>query len=159
MDISGIKIEELKEVEIEKIDLFNKMEEYPDKFNFIKVIASNDKEAFIKKYLEILNKFSKQFKYFDRGFIPISTWLKIMNSINLRNNYCIYRNNYYGENTGQETITYESSDYKACVVEFGSVNLNRINLYIANKTIIKTSFIRRCNYTNQKQGFWDVIIN
>jgi hypothetical protein len=70
------------------------MEECENIFKFIKCLANNDKEEFIKRYLFILNSDEREFKYYDKGSIKVSIWLSIMANINLNNHYAIYRDAY-----------------------------------------------------------------
>lgn len=130
-------------------------------FNFIQVLNKSDQTLFIDEYLKVLNSDIIHLKYYQQGYIKISTWIQIMNIIDgeLNYHYCIYRDSYYGENTGITEINQNKSDsYKSMLIEYGEKRLNTIDLYISNKTISVIYFFRKSNYTNPKKWFWDNII-
>jgi hypothetical protein len=143
---------------ITRRDLDAKMEEFSERFCFIRCLKSSDKEAFIEKYLTVLNSDEKQFKYYENGVIKVRTWLRIMGAINLENRYCVYRDAYWGENTGRKDVSLRKTIYKSLLAEFASHRINTVDLLIAEKHISRIYLFRRSNYVNVKQWFWDYII-
>jgi len=117
----------------------------------------SDKDTFIHKYIEVLNSLESELKYYEHGFIKASTWLKIMKKISLKNHNCIYRESYWGENARKE-VSPIKADYKSLLVEYGIENSNCINLLIADKHISRIYMLRRSNFVNSEQWFWDTII-
>lgn len=144
-----------------KETLLNDMKRLPNRFNFIQCLVTlSDKDNFIDKYLEILNSNDVHWKYYNQGFIKISTWLKIMHSIQLTHYYRVYRESYWGENTGiitQMKVPIKGG-YKSLLVTFGNEYNKKVELVIDNKTITKVSTLRRSNHVNLEQGFWDSIM-
>jgi hypothetical protein len=143
---------------ITRTDLDAKMEEFSERLCFIRCLKSSDKEAFIEKYLTVLNSDEKQFKYYENGVIKVRTWLRIMREINLENRYCVYRDSYWGENTGRTDVSLRKTIYKSLLAEFGSHRVCTVDLLIAEKHISRIYLFRRSNYVNVKQWFWDYII-
>lgn len=143
---------------ITKENLIKKMEMLPDKFWFIKCLNKFDIDAFIDKYISICNTDATQMKYYDNGVIKVSTWLKIMNEIELQNNYRIYRNAYSSENTGSKIVSLLKVNYKCMLVEFGSNHICTVDLLIANRHISRIYLFKQSSFVNVKQWFWDKII-
>ena len=136
-----------------------KMESQPRRFCFIKCLSSKDQEAFKDKYLTTLNADASQLKYYEHGCIQVSTWLEIMRNIEVECNYRVYRNAYWGENTGSKNVSHKISDsYKSMLVEFGSEHIQTIDLLIADEHISRMVAFRRCSFVNLKQRFWDSFI-
>ena len=125
---------------ITKNDLEAKMEMIPERFCFVKCLKAS---AFINEYITIINSDETQWKYYESGVIKVSTWLKIMRGIELQNHYCIYRDAYWGENTGIEYVTPNKVSYKSMLVEFGSEHICTVDLLIANKHISRIYLFRR----------------
>lgn len=143
---------------INKKDLEAKMNEIPHRFCFLKCLQKSDKEAFIKEYITLLNSDKAQLKYYESGVIKVSTWLSIMRRIELQNCYRVYRDAYWGENTGKKEVSSTKVILKSMLVEFGTDHIDTIDLLIANRHITKIYFFRRSNFVNVKQWFWDNII-
>jgi hypothetical protein len=143
---------------ITRSDLDAKMVEFSKRFCFIKCLKSSDKEAFIEKYLTVLNSEEAQLKYYQHGVIKVSTWLQIMREIDLQNRYCVYRDAYWGENTGSKDVSPTKVSYKSLLVEFGSDHICTVDLLIAHRHISRIYLFRPSNYVNVKQWFWDSII-
>mmetsp|Transcript_19995 Transcript_19995/g.27562 ORF Transcript_19995/g.27562 Transcript_19995/m.27562 type:complete len:346 (-) Transcript_19995:337-1374(-) len=143
---------------ITKDDLNAKMEKIPQRFCFIKCLKASDKDAFINEYITILNSDETQLKYYENGVIKVSTWLEIMRGISLQNHYCVYRDAYWGENTGSKDVSPIKVSYKSMLVELGSEHICTVDLLIANKHISRIYLFRRSNFVNVRQWFWDNII-
>lgn len=139
--------------------LKEQMRKWPTRFCFIKCLKSSDKESFICEYIHVLNVDKAELKYFERGYIKVSTWLCIMKTIDLRHRYCVYRESYWGENTGRPQVSPQKVSYKSLLVEFGKDHqITCVNLLIADKHISRIHMFRRSNVVNLDQGFWDTII-
>ena len=143
---------------ITKKDLNEKMEMIPERFCFIKCLKAFDIDAFIHKYITIINTDATQLKYYENGVIKVSTWLEIMRGIEVQNNYCIYRDAYWGENTGSKQVSSVKVIYKSMLVEFGREHICTVDLLIANRNISRMYSFRRSSFVNVKQWFWDKII-
>jgi hypothetical protein len=145
---------------ITKHELEAKMEKIPQRFCFVKCLKASDKDTFIDKYITILNSDESQLKYYENGVIKVSTWLEIMGGISLQNHYCVYRDAYWGENTGMRDARKDvvSSSYKSMLVEFGCEHICTVNLLIADRHISRIYLFRRSNFVNIRQWFWDKII-
>ena len=143
---------------ITKEDLKAKMEMIPERFCFLKCLKASDRDAFIEKYIAIINTDEIQWKYYDKGVITVSTWMEIMRGIELQNNYRVYRDAYWGENTGIKHVSSVKVIYKSMLVEFGSEHISTVDLLIANKHISRIYYFRRSSFVNVKQWFWDNII-
>jgi len=141
------------------IDLKNKIAQLPKRFNFIQCLHSSDRNIFIEQYLITLNSDERELKYYDVGVIKITTWLTIIDKIDLNYRYCIYRDAYYGENTGIKNISEVRVNYKAMLFEYGSDHIYTINLYINNRHISRINYFRSSDFVNKQQSFWDVIID
>jgi hypothetical protein len=114
-------------------DLVEQMNHWPTRFCFIKCLMSSDKESFIREYIDVLNADITELKYFGRGCIKVSTWLKIMKTIDLQHRYCVYRQSYWGENTGKTDVSSQKASYKSLLVEFGHDHqITCVNLLIAD---------------------------
>lgn len=160
IDISEVTrlLEDQKKYTIIKEDLKEKMEMIPERFCFIKCLKKFDIDEFINKYITIINTDETQLKYYDNGVIKVSTWLKIMHEIELKNNYRVYRDAYWSENTGSKNVLSLKSNYKSMLVEFGSDHICTVDLLIANRHISIMYSFRRSRFVNVKQWFWDKII-
>jgi hypothetical protein len=143
---------------ITKKDLNEKMEMIPERFCFIKCLKAFDIDAFIHKYITIINTDATQLKYYENGVIKVSTWLEIMRGIEVQNNYCIYRDAYLCENTGSKNVSLIKTNYKCMLAEFGREHICTVDLLIANRNISRMYSFRRSSFVNVKQWFWDKII-
>ena len=159
-DISEVTklLKNRQENTITKEDLKEKMKTIPERFCFIKCLKAIDIDTFINTYINIINTDDTQLKYYNNGVIKVSTWLKIMHDIELQNNYCVYRNAYWCENTGSKNISSLKVNYKCMLVEFGKEHICTVDLLIANRHISRIYAFRRSSFVNVKQWFWDKII-
>lgn len=139
-------------------DLRSKMDHLPHRFCFITCLQGPDRQAFIDAYLHVLNTDALQYKYYDKGFIKVNTWLKIMREIDVQYHYCIYREAYWGENTGKKEISPHRVSCKAMLVEFGVDRVDTVNLLIADKHISTIAIFRRSTFVNPKRWFYDIIM-
>ena len=160
-DISELTrlLEDSKICTITEKDLKAKMETIPERFCFLKCLKASDRDAFINKYITIINAdATTQLKYYENGVIKVSTWLEIMRGIELQNNYCVYRDAYWGENTGSKNVSSVKVSYKSMLAEFGSEHICTVDLLIANRHISRIHWFRRSSFSNVNQWFWDKII-
>uniref|UniRef100_A0A6C0AG45 Uncharacterized protein n=1 Tax=viral metagenome TaxID=1070528 RepID=A0A6C0AG45_9ZZZZ len=141
-----------------ELELEMEMEKNSERFSFIHVLHKKDRNKFIQEYIKILKKDDREFKYFDRGYIKISTWLKIMENIDLSHCYNIYRNSYYGENTGILDISEIKTNFKVLLVELNCNSFNTIDLLIDDKKISRIYLFRTSNFINPNKWFWENII-
>ena len=148
----------LEDGTITKSELDAKMEMMPERFCFIKCLKSDDKDAFVSEYIKIVNSNPIELKFYENGVIRVATWLEIMGRIDLQNNYCIYRDAYWGENTGKKDVSTEKGGYKSMLIEFGSDHISTVDLLIANNHISRIYLFKRSNFVNVKQWFWDKVI-
>lgn len=144
-----------------KADIVTAMESKPRHFCFIRCLSSKDQEAFKDEYLNMLNlEDASYMRCFQEGCIEVSTWLDMMKRIEcqLECHYCVYRDAYFGENTGKKDVSPIRSSYKAMLAEFGREHIRTFDLLIANQHISRIVVFRRSNFVNVKQWFWDTSI-
>lgn len=141
-----------------KADIVTAMESKPRQFCFIRCLSANDQEAFKDEYLNMLNlEDASQLRCFQEGCIEVSTWLDMMKRIEcqLECHYCVYRDAYFGENTGKQDVSPIRGSYKSMLAEFGREHIRRFDLLIANQHISSIVVFRRSSFVNVKQWFWD----
>jgi hypothetical protein len=144
-----------------KADIVTAMESKPRQFCFIRCLSANDQEAFKDEYLNVLNvEDASQLLCFQEGCIEVSTWLDMMKRIecHLECHYCVYRDAYFGENTGKQDVSPIRGSYKAMLAEFGREHIRTFDLLIANQHISSMVVFRRSSFVNVKQWFWDTCI-
>lgn len=120
-------------------------------FSFIRELHEEDKDSFIKCYVELLQRqgasVTEAIDKITSGTMSLNDWELVMSSCNLKRKYRIYRPAYWGETWGRKHYNSRASAYHALIRVYG--NGKKItNLLIAKNHISYLPHVNASNWSN-----------
>lgn len=146
-----------QELDINVVKYFMARSVNRDKFCFVWCLSGNDRRSFIETYTSKLREGTLCVDHFLEGKIKISDWIDILQSLELKWRYCIYREAYWGENRGSTIISPKKTSYRVKVDDIGDCNseYRTRNLLVKNGHVSIMASVYQSAYENHRQGYWD----